>query len=625
MCGIAGVFYFSERQNAEEGILKKMCDALAHRGPDAEGFCYEGNIGLGHRRLKIIDLEGGRQPMFNEDGKIAIVFNGEIYNFIDLKEELAKKGHIFKTRSDTEAIIHAYEEWGTGALKQLRGMFAFAIWDKRNKLILLGRDRLGKKPVYIYRDEHKVIFGSEIKAILQHPEVDKEIDAQAVRDYFTLGYIPGEKSIFKKIRKLKAGHFALVDTEGVKTREYWDVEFSGLVSDPDRAKDGILNLLSEAVSARLISDVPLGAFLSGGIDSSAVVAMMAKNKKEAVVTNSVGFMEQGYSELAFSRQIATDFNCDHHEYTVRPQALAILDKLSWHYDEPFGDSSCVPTYYVSEMARRNVTVALSGDGGDENFAGYRRYGVEMNIDKIRKVIPLFLRKTLISGISSLYPKADWLPRVFRGKTTLKNLSKDFERSYFNSMDSLHNDLDKVFFNKDYLLSLDDYDTYSVFEEYYKKAQGLDPLSRLQYVDIKTYLVDDILTKVDRASMAVSLEVRCPILDHKFVEYAASIPSYLKLRDSQSKYIFKDALEDILPKDIIYRKKHGFEIPAKEWFRKDIRDFAFELIFKDNFLATYLNMNNLKNMWDNHQRGISDHSRNIWNVLMFVLWKKRFLG
>jgi len=624
MCGIAGAYYFNDKQVAQQDVLKKMCDTLVHRGPDAEGFFCEKNTSLGQRRLKIIDLEGGKQPMFNEDGQVAIVFNGEIYNFLELKQELTNKGHVFSNRSDTEAIIHAYEEWGEDSVRHLRGMFAYVIWDKRKKQLFMARDRIGKKPLYFYRDKEKFVFASEIKAILQHPDIDKEIDSCAVMDYFMLGYVPGEKSIFKNIRKLKAGHFGVINSQGVKIHEYWDIAFSPIVEAQDEAKEGILKELDEAVRVRLISDVPLGAFLSGGVDSSSVVAMMARSKKEAVVTNSVGFTENAYNELPYADEVAKLFKCDHHRYIVQPKALDILEKLSWHYDEPFADSSAVPTYYVSEMARQNVTVALSGDGGDENFAGYRRYGVEIKTNDARKMIPGFLRKTLILGLAGIYPKADWLPRIFRGKTTLKNLSKDFEHSFFNSMVYLNNDLDKVFFNKEFVSSLAGYSSYSVFEEYYEKAKHLDPVSKLQYVDMKTYLVDDILVKVDRASMAVSLEVRCPILDHKFMEYIASIKSGLKLRGSRGKYIFKDALKQILPDDIIYRTKQGFALPVKEWLRNEIKNYAYDVIFNDPFLKNYLNMENLKKMWNNHQNGISDHSSKIWNVLMFALWKKRFL-
>jgi asparagine synthase (glutamine-hydrolysing) len=625
MCGIAGVFYLDKEKAVDHTVLKSMCDVLAHRGPDEEGFYCQENIGLAHRRLNIIDLNTGQQPMYNENRNIVVVFNGEIYNFLDLKKELCALGHTFQTRSDTETIVHAYEEWGTDLFKHLRGMFAFAVLDRKNRCILLGRDRLGKKPLYFYQDKDKILFASEIKAILQHPEINRDIDGEAVKDYFILGYIPGEKSIFKSVRKLKAGHFALISPNGISIREYWDIVFTGSTTDVKRAKENILNKLDEAVRIRLMSDVPLGAFLSGGIDSSAVVAMMSKNSKERIITSSIGFKEAGYDELVFSRQAADMFKCSYHEYTVRPDIISTLEKLIWHYDEPFGDSSCIPTYHVSKTARRNVKVALSGDGGDENFAGYNRYRTEAGTENIRNRIPGFLKMSLLRRAQSLYPRPGLLPGFFKGRTTIKNLSMDFEHSYFNSINLLRNGMEEDFFSRDYIQSLNNYDTYSVFEGHYSKVQGLDTLSRMQYVDIKTYLADDILVKVDRASMAVSLEVRCPLLDHKFMEYAASLSGGMKLQGKKGKYVFKEALSGILPQNIIHRDKTGFALPVKEWITKDIKDYAADIIFKDNRLSDYIDMANFKNMWDGHQKGAIDHSRNIWNVLIFALWRNRFQG
>jgi len=624
MSGIAGIFYFSNRQAVDKNILKKMCDTLAHRGPDGEGFFCDKNIGLGYRFLRIIDSDTCKQPSSTENASMTAVFDGEIYNSNDLKNALAKKGHVLKSGSEAEIIVHAYQEWGAGSLNLLRGNFALAIWDKNKNQLFLGRDRIGEKPLYYYQDNNKLIFASELKAILQHPGIDKETDPQAVMDYFMLGYIPGAKSIYKKIRKLKPAHFAVISPGNMKIQEYWDVVFEPSITDPEKAKQGVLDGLNEAVRARLAENMPMGAFLSGGVDSSAVVATMAKNLKTPVVTNSIGFEEQAYNELPYAREIARIFKCDHHEHIVKPNAIEILDKLSWHYDEPFGDSSCIPTYYVAEMARRNIKVAFAGDGGDENFGGYRRYYIELKIDKVRKAMPAFIRKSLIAGIASVYPKADWLPQIFRGKTTFKNLARDFGQSNFNSMTHLHNDLDKVFFNKDFISSLKGYHTYSVYEEHYNKARRFEPLSMLQYADLKIYLVDDGIVKVDRAAAAVSLGVRAPILDHKYIEYLATISSSLKIKDAETKYIFKKALEDFIPKSNLYRKKQGFSMPVSEWLRNEIKDYAYDLIFQEKYLENYINIRLLKRMWDNHQKKTSEHSTRIWDALMFCLWKKRFL-
>jgi len=625
MCGICGIYNLDgEPVNAD--LLKRMNSTLVHRGPDDEGYYVDESIGLGHRRLSIIDLNTGQQPIFNEDKTKAIVFNGEIYNFAELRNELEKQGHRFETKTDTEVILHGYEQWGTDCVSHLRGMFAFAIWDKRKKSLFLARDRLGKKPLYYFVSGKRHLFASELKAILEDKTVPREINLEGLSDYLSFGYIPAPKTIFKGISKLLPGHFLLHENDQVSIRKYWDLEFNPKEDvSIDQYCDAILDTLKESVKIRLVSDVPLGAFLSGGIDSSAIVGLMAFLKKEPVITNSIGFTEKEFSELNYARTTANYFKTDHREYTVSPDAVEIVKKLSWHFDEPFADSSSIPTYYVSKMARQNVTVALSGDGGDENFGGYRRYYYDRLENKIRNFVPDPIRRYLIGNIARLYPKADWLPRVFRAKTFLTNISNDPINGYFNSMSLFRAGMKEKLLTGDFFNNSNGYNSIDVFKEYYDRAGTTDPLSRIQYVDFKTYLVDDILTKVDRASMANSLEVRVPLLDHVFVELIARIPSNLKLNGRASKYIFKKALSTLLPKEIMKRQKMGFVIPVGKWLRKEIREMAEETLFnrgsgvRDLFEQKYIEW-----LWRQHLSGLSDFAGPLWVLLTFQLWANRFI-
>ena len=624
MCGIAGIYDFVNRAPLAGRLVKAMTDALVHRGPDDEGFYLSGGIGLGHRRLSIIDLAAGHQPMSNEDGTIWVVFNGEIYNFPELRDFLISKGHTFKTHSDTEAIVHLYEEMGEDCFRSLRGMFAIALWDGRNRKLVLARDRVGKKPLYYYCGDSKIAFASEIKAILQVPGVPREIDAEALADYFSFLYVPAPKSIFKHIRKVRPGHYVVVSDKGLREFEYWDIKFSQ-VRDASIEEwcENLLDTYREAVRLRLMSDVPLGAFLSGGVDSSSVVALMANLVDHPVTTCSIGFEEKEFNETEYAREVAGLFNADHHERIVRPDAVAILEKLVWHYDEPFADSSAVPTYYVSQVARERVTVALSGDGGDENFAGYRRYYFDRRENALRAVLPAATRGPIFGILAALYPKADWAPRIFRGKATFENLARSPIEAYFRSVSALTPELKAQVLHPELLQRLGGYDSLDVLRYYYDKADTKDPLSRIQYVDIKTYLTDDILVKVDRASMAHSLEVRAPILDHKLMELAAAIPSSLKLRGTSGKFIFKKALERILPKHVLQRRKMGFAVPLAKWFRGELKDFAHSAIFARNQSA-FLNEDTVKQVWREHQGGLRDRSTELWTMLMFRLWEKQFV-
>lgn len=624
MCGIAGIYNFDSFKSVHEGLLKRMTDALVHRGPDDEGFYCSGPIGLGHRRLSIIDLAGGHQPLANEDETVWIVFNGEIYNFGELHDELVKKGHVFKTRSDTEVIVHLYEEEGENCFKRLRGMFAVAIWDARNRKLLLARDRVGKKPLFYFYDGCRIVFASEMKAILEIPGVPREIDPEAVSDYFSFLYIPAPKSIFKNIRKVLPGHYLVVSQNGIRETGYWDLSFGHTQElSEQRWCEQLLDTYREAVSIRLMSEVPLGAFLSGGVDSSSVVAVMAGLLSTPVTTCSIGFEEEEFNELEYAREIAAQFKTDHHERMVHADAVGVLETLVWHYDEPFADSSAVPTYYVSKAARESVTVALSGDGGDENFAGYRRYYFDKRENTIRGLLPAAVRQPVFGALASLYPKADWAPRIFRGKATFQNLARSPIEAYFRSVSALKTELKEQILHGDLRQELGGYDSLNVLRSYYEKADTKDPLSRIQYVDIKTYLTDDILVKVDRASMANSLEVRAPILDHKLMELAASMPSSIKLQGINGKYIFKKALERLLPESVLYRRKMGFGVPLAQWLRNDLRKFAHAAIF-DERQDSFLNESSVNRIWQEHQRGFRDRSTELWSILMFRLWQREFL-
>lgn len=624
MCGITGIYYRNGNA-ADSDILKRMTAELAHRGPDEEGFYHKGSIGFGHRRLSIIDLSTGQQPLSNEDGTIWICFNGEIYNYQSLKKILEEKGHIFRTNSDTETIVHAYEEWGTNAVKKFRGMFAFALWDANKEVLVLARDRLGKKPLYYFVDDNRFVFASEIKAILKHPDIPMDLDMTAFSDYLSLLYIPSPKSIFKAVKKLPAGHIAVIRKESLLIAKYWDLSFhQHAFSNEDDIMEGLTSKLEEATRIRMISEVPLGAFLSGGVDSSAVVAMMAGVSPDPVVTNSIAFSVSQYNESKYAKRVSKLFNTNHHEMEVTPDAITIIEKLSWHYDEPFADSSAVPTYYVSKMARDNVTVSLSGDGGDENFAGYRRYYFDMRENAVRNFVPDLMRSAVFGLLGRLYPKGDYLPQIFRGKAFISNVARDPVDAYFFSVSALYENFKKDLFSPAVQKELKGYDSRDLFYQIYREAPADDHLSKIQYLDIKTYMCEDILTKIDRASMAVSLEVRCPILDHEFMEFAAGIPSNLKLKGKDGKHIFKKALKPYLPDDILYRKKMGFGVPILEWLRNEIKHYAQNLILENPTTALYFNKIYLEKIWNEHQRGLRNWSSLLWTIMMFNLWHQKYM-
>ncbi len=599
-----------------------MTDTIIHRGPDDEGVFVGPGIGLGFRRLSIIDVAGGHQPISNEDGKIWVMLNGEIYNYPELRQELLNRGHKFTTRSDTESIVHLYEEYGEDCFRRLRGMFAIAIWDSRERKLLLARDRVGKKPLFYSADQKRLLFGSELKCLLAADTSIRTINPQALSDYFSYGYVPAPKTIYRDVRKLQPGHFLAASAAGVREVPYWDLSFANVENRSEAEWCELLrHSLCEATRVRLMSDVPLGAFLSGGVDSSSVVAMMSHLMKRAVTTCSIGFEDKKYDEAIFAREIAQQFHTDHHEQIVHPEAVDILKKLVWHYDEPFADSSAIPTYYVSRVARQYVTVALGGDGGDESLAGYRRYYFDQFENRMRRLVPPAVRSSVFGPLGRAYPPLAWAPRMFRAKATFQSLSRSPLEGYFNSISIFRPDEKPRFLSKDFQATLAGYDSIEVLQHHYDRAGTDDPLSRIQYVDIKTYLPDDILAKVDRASMAVSLEVRAPMLDHHFLELTAKIPSSLKLRGTSGKHIFKKAMAGILPHDILYRPKQGFAVPLARWFRRELRDLAHDAIFsRDDGI---LDQTYLKKLWNEHQNGTYDRSSHLWSVLMYREWREKF--
>jgi asparagine synthase (glutamine-hydrolysing) len=622
MCGICGIFEFERHDLISPELVRRMTDTIIHRGPDDDGVYVGPGIGLGFRRLSIIDVAGGHQPISNEDGRIWVMLNGEIYNYPELRQELLDRGHKFTTRSDTESIVHLYEEYGEDCFRRLRGMFAIALWDSRERKLLLVRDRVGKKPLFYAANQKRLLFGSELKCLLAVEASIRTIDPQALSDYFSFGYVPAPKTIYRDVRKLRPGHYLVASANGVREVPYWDLSFAQVENrTEDEWCEMLRHSLCEATRVRLMSDVPLGAFLSGGVDSSSVVAMMSHLMNRAVTTCSIGFDDKEYNEADFAREISKKFETDHHEQIVHPEAIEILKKLVWHYDEPFADSSAIPTYYVSWVARQSVTVALGGDGGDESLAGYRRYYFDYLENRLRSMVPAGVRRGVFGPLGRAYPPLAWAPRMFRARATFQSLSRSPLEGYFNTMSIFRADEKPCLLSRDFQASLGGYDSIEVLRHHYDRAGTNDLLSRIQYVDMKTYLPDDILAKVDRASMAVSLEVRAPMLDHHFLELTTKIPSSLKLRGTSGKYIFKKAMAEVLPHDILHRRKQGFAVPLARWFRHELRDLAHDAIFSRD--DGVLDAQYLRKIWDEHQGGTYDRSSHLWAVLMYREWYEKF--
>ncbi|OOC51307.1 XrtA/PEP-CTERM system amidotransferase [Thioalkalivibrio versutus] len=622
MCGITGIFDLRDRQPINRSLLEAMNETQFHRGPDEGGVHLEPGVGLAHRRLSIIDLSGGQQPLFNEDETVVVTYNGEIYNFPELTAELQQAGHRFRSHCDTEVIVHAWEEWGEACVQRFRGMFAFAVWDRNRDTLFLARDRLGIKPLYYsaLADGH-LIFGSELKALMAHPGMPRHMDPHAVEDYFAFGYVPEPRSIFRGVHKLPPGHTLTVRRgQGnlSEPREYWDIPFgdSG-VADATNAAEELTARLREAVDVRMVAEVPLGAFLSGGVDSSAVVAMMAGLSDDPVRTSSIGFADPAYDESRYARMVAERYHTDHRTQEVDPDDFALLDRLSGLYDEPFADSSALPTYRVCEQARQQVVVALSGDGGDENLAGYRRYRHHLAEERLRAPLPLGLRRAVFGTLARWYPKADWAPRPFRARATFQALARDSVEGYFQGVSILRDDLRAHLFSPAFRRSLQGYSAVEVLRRHAARAPTEHPLSLVQYLDMKTYLPGDILTKVDRASMAHSLEVRVPLLDHQLVEWTSGLPPDLKLRGAEGKYVLKKAMEPYLPEEILYRRKKGFAVPVAEWFRGPLRERMRAQVLGPRIADSGIfDMDYLKTLVDQHTSGARDHSPALWSLLMF---------
>lgn len=621
MCGITGIFDLQARREIPRQLLHTMNRLQSHRGPDGEGYYFEPGTGLGHRRLSIIDIEGGHQPLFNEDGSIAVTYNGEIYNFVELRAILISKGHTFQTNCDTEVIVHGWEEWGAACVERFNGMFAFAVWDRKKDCIFLARDRIGIKPLhYAVTSDGFLVFASELKGILAHPGVRRDLNPHSVEDYFAFGYVPDPKTIFSQVFKLPPGHFLVVERKPQMPvpRKYWDLVFGdGPILSDQEVHEAIIERLTESTSRRLIADVPLGAFLSGGVDSSAIVATMARLSDRPVNTCSISFGDPAYNESRFAEMVASRYKTEHRTRQVDPADHSLLDILPGLYDEPFADSSAIPTYRVCELAKERVTVALSGDGGDENFIGYRRYRWHAYEEIVRRALPLWFRGPAFSLLGAVYPKLDRAPRIFRAKSTLQALAYDSQEAYFRSVSVFPPELRRRLFSGAFKAELDDYTAIEVFRQHAAQAPVRDGLELVQYLDFKTYLPGDILTKVDRASMAHSLEVRVPMLDHEFVEWVATIPASKKLVGREGKHCLKAALEPYLPHDVMYREKMGFAVPIASWFRNELAQTLHTAIngprlrdcgvFDEAYLSTVLR---------EHQSGARNHASVLWALLMF---------
>ena len=621
MCGIAGQFDLKSTAPVDRTLLKRMTDAIAHRGPDGDGFYLGAGCGLGHRRLAIIDVAHGQQPMSNEDGSVVVTYNGEIYNYQELVAELTRAGHVFRTQSDTEVIVHAWEEWGSSCVKRFRGMFAIALYDDNRGVLFLARDRLGKKPLYytVVRDRF-LVFASELKALLVHPLVETQLDLASVDDYFAFGYVPDPATIYSGISKLPPAHHLEI-TRGQpmgRPTEYWRLFFGAASAiDEDEAARELIARFNEAVRIRLVSEVPLGAFLSGGVDSSGVLASMARQTDAPVKTFTIGFGDSGTDELAHAARVARLYRTHHHEHQAVANPLAAYRAQAAIFDEPFADSSSVPTYQLCKLTRENVTVALSGDAGDEMFAGYRRYRWFNHAEKMRRTLPQAVRGPVFGVLGRTYPKLDWAPRWLRAKYTFQEFALDSAGGYYRTVCRVQDDIRRRLYSPAARRALASHHPADRIAGAMEEADTGDSIARAQYADIKTYLPGDILTKVDRASMAVSLEVRVPMLDHQFVEWAATLPSALKYRCGEGKYLLKRALEPYVPKENLYRTKQGFDTSLAQHFRRASGSFVRNALLGEAMSGSGLfDMTAIARLVDGHQSGVSDHSRTLWSLLMF---------
>lgn len=622
MCGIAGIVS-AESGGIDQATIHRMCQTIVHRGPDDEGIFVKGGAGLGMRRLSIIDLAGGHQPVFNEDKTVWVVFNGEIYNFPELRGELETRGHRFSTHTDTEVIVHLYEERGAECVHQLRGMFAFALYDEGRRRLLLARDRLGIKPLHYALTNGRLLFGSEIKAILAACPELATIDPEALLQYLHFGYIPDPQTAFAPIRKLPPGYLLEFESGEVRLRQYWDLPEYG--THPPHSEEECLEelefRLAEAVRIRLIADVPLGAMLSGGVDSSTVVALMARASSAPVKTFSIGFRNDDFNETSYARLVAQRFGTDHQELILEPNVVDTVETLTRSLEEPFGDSSMLPTYYVSRLARQQVTVALSGDGGDELFAGYDRYRTYLRSEFNR--VPSWAGRWYRTQV---HPR---LSTSLPGRNFAYNASLPWQERYLEAVSFLPAfERDAPLLSSEFRATAREFaDPLQVMRDCLEKAPARDPMSKALYLDTKTYLAGDILTKVDRMSMATSLEVRVPILDHVFLEWVTALPAEWKMRGARQKYILRKLAERVgVPSEVLHRRKQGFALPLVHWFRDELKDLVVTVLLEPRTLQRgYLDPRGVRRMLDEHFSGRRSHWSRIWRLLMLELWHRNFLG
>jgi len=621
MCGITGIYL--KEGKVDSRLLKRMTDTLKNRGPDDEGYFVKEKIGLGMRRLSIIDLETGNQPMKNEDGSVWVIFNGEIYNFKEIREKLQEKNHKFVTKSDTEVLVHLYEEHGEDMVNHLNGMFAFAIWDERKKRLLLARDRLGIKPLYYYHDENRFVFASEIKSIIEDRTIKREVDLEALHYYIGYEYVPAPLTMYKGINKLEAGNMLIIEDNEIRSKQYWDVKFKPQDKDENYFIEELIELLKDSIEKRLIADVPLGVFLSGGIDSSLLVALMSEVAKEKIKTFSIGFKDQSYNELDEARLIAGKYKTDHHENVLEPNILELIDKMTSYLDEPYADTSAIPVFLISNMTRTNIKVALSGDGGDELFAGYDRY-LASKFDNIYSKLPAVVRDRILGASKVLRPRPQKkgminITKRFLEGSSLPKRGQHIRWQYFLQRGEEHN-----LYSKYAIEHVKNLDNFRVIDKFYNRLETDDRLAKEQYVDLKTYLADAMLVKIDRMSMANSLEVRVPYLDHRLVEFAFTIPSNLKMKGFTLKYILKKAAQKYLPKEILKKQKQGFSIPVKNWLKNEIKEYAKEILLGEHKGLKYFDQEYIKTMLIEHTRQRRDHSHKLWAIMIFVLWHRKYI-
>ncbi len=628
MCGIAGLFHPTNPKPIDPARIVAMTDVQAHRGPDGSGVWTALGVGLGHRRLSIIDVGGSPQPMALPGEQVVITFNGEIYNFAELRAELRAKGAVFRTQGDTEVLLHAWTAWGPDMLARLNGMFAFAIYDAGRQALFVARDRMGVKPLYcVELSDGAVAFASELKGLLAHPMVRRTPDVAAIEDYMALGYVPDDACIVAGVKKLPAGHFLLIERGRAVPQpvQWWDIDFSNRARGSTRDLTAeLVERMREGVRSRMVADVPLGAFLSGGVDSSAVVALMAEASRAPVQTCTIGFEEAGHDERGPAGLVAKRFATDHAVRTVASDDFALIDTLVAAFDEPFADASALATYQVCALARERVTVALSGDGADEALAGYRRYKFHAAEERVRSLLPPGLREPVFGALGDVYPKADWAPRPFRAKTTLLALAQDGDEAYAQAVGVTTPAVRQGLYGAAMTRQLGGYRGEERYVATMRAAPARDGLDRAQYADFRHWLPGDILTKVDRTSMAVGLEAREPLLDHRLIEFCATLPAKLRLRGGEGKWLMKKALEPWLPREILYRPKMGFVTPVSAWFRGALADEAAALA-RSPVLATWFDPHAVERLAADHRAGRAEHGRTLWQLVMLERSARRLFG